>query len=481
MNPEKLAMSSPRRLSADVSGRRSFLKKSTLGVATGNVLALARSAHAAGGDVLRIGLIGCGGRGNGAAAQALLADKNTKLVALGDAFSDQLQRSRSLLKQHDKIGDRVEVNDDHCFVGFDAYKQVIASDVDIVLLASPPHFRPQHLAAAVEAGKHVFAEKPVAVDALGVQKVLEACALAKRNSTAVVSGLCWRYSNVARASIQQIHDGAVGEIVALEATYNASLPGKAWPMVRESGWSDMEWQMRNWYWFTWLSGDHIVEQAVHSIDKIAWALHDKPPVSAVSLGGLQARFGDPRSILADAEAIARGARKSTGGSDSATSKVTSAVDQALYGDASIFDHHSVTYEYPGGIPCYFNCRQQPGTTSNVSSRVLGTKGICNIEDGKITSRSGEKLWRYRGPKNVMHQTEHDEMYAALRSGKIVNDGDFMCGSTLLAIMGRLASYSGKKLSWQQAQASKENLSPAKYEWGPAPKAEIAVPGVTPLV
>ncbi|HEY5313058.1 MAG TPA: Gfo/Idh/MocA family oxidoreductase [Pirellulales bacterium] len=435
-------MSSPRRSPTDAS-RRLFLKKSTAGIVSGSALSLARSAHAAGDDVLRIGLIGCGGRGNGAAAQALLADKNTKLVALGDAFSDQVQRSRSLLKQHAKVGERVEVNDDHCFVGFDAYKQVIASDVDVVLLATPPHFRPQHLAAAVEAGKHVFAEKPVAVDARGVQKVLEACALAKRNNTAVASGLCWRYNNVARASIQQIQDGAVGEIVSLECTYNASLPGKAWPMIREAGWSDMEWQMRNWYWFTWLSGDHIVEQAVHSVDKIAWALHDKPPLSAVSLGGLQARFGTPRG--------------------------------------SIFDHHSVTYEYPGGLKCYFNSRQQPGTSGDVSSHVMGTKGICHIETGKITSRSGEKLWRYRGPTNIMHQTEHDELFAGLRAGKIVNDGDFMSSSTLLAIMGRLASYSGKNVSWEQARGSKEDLSPAKYEWGAAPKAEIAIPGVTPLV
>lgn len=429
---------------AGSNSRRSFLKQSTLSVASGAALSLARSAHAAGDDLIRIGLIGCGGRGNGAAAQALLADKNTKLVALGDAFSDQVQRSRSLLKQHQQVGDRVEVSDDRCFVGFDAYKQVIASDVDVVLLAAPPHFRPAHLAAAVEAGKHVFAEKPVAVDARGVHKVLEACALAKKKNTAVVSGLCWRYNNTARASIEQIHNGAVGDIIALECTYNASLPGKAWPTVRETGWGDMEFQLRNWYWFTWLSGDHIVEQAVHSVDKIAWAMHDRPPLWAVSLGGCQARFGNPRG--------------------------------------SIFDHHSVTYEYPGGLRCYFNCRQQPGTTGDVSSRVMGTKGTCVIETGKITGLKGEKIWRYRGPNNIMHQTEHDELFAGLRAGKMINDGEFMCGSTLLAIMGRLASYSGKKVTWEQASGSKEDLSPAKYDWKAAPpKAEIAIPGVTPLV
>ena len=426
------------------ASRRSFLKQSGAVVLAGSAqLAIERSAYAGGDDVIRVGLIGCGGRGNGAAAQAMRADKNVKLVALGDAFADQVERSLALLKQQKEIKDKIDVTPDRCFVGFDAYQKVIDSGVDVVLLATPPHFRPMHLKAAVDAGKHVFAEKPVAVDALGVKKVLAACEEAKKKNIAVVSGLCWRYNNIARASIQQIHEGAVGDIVALECTYNASLPGKAWPMVRESGWSDMEWQMRNWYWFTWLSGDHIVEQAVHSADKIAWAMHEQTPLTAVSLGGLQCRKGNPLG--------------------------------------SIYDHHAVTYEYPGGIKMFFNCRQQPGTDSDVSSHVYGTKGVCHIETGKVETRDGETKWRYRGPKNIMHQTEHDELFAGLRSGRIINDGEFMSKSTMLAILGRMASYTGKKLTWQKGFDSQEDLSPAKYEWGAAPVASIAIPGVTQFV
>jgi predicted dehydrogenase len=411
-------------------------------------LSVSRSAHAAGSDVIRIGLIGCGGRGTGAAVQALTADQNVKLVALADAFPDQLQQSHTLLKQHKQVGNRVEVDDDHCFVGFDAYQQLIDSGVDVVLMAAPPHFRPLHLEAAIKAGKHVFAEKPVAVDAPGVHRVLAACEEAKKKNLAVVSGLCWRYDFGARAAVQQVHDGAVGEIVTLEAIYNASLPGKKWPMVREKGWSDMEWQMRNWYWFTWLSGDHIVEQAVHSIDKIAWVLHDQPPLSAVSLGGLQCRQGTER--------------------------------------ASIYDHHAVTYEYPNGVKVFFSCRQQPGTTADVSSHVYGTKGICHIEGprnrgGRVETRSGETKWAYAGKKNIMHQTEHDELFAGLRSGKIINDGEFMTKSTMLAILGRMASYTGRKITWDEAMNSKEDLSPAAYAWGPAPKPSIAIPGVTQFV
>jgi predicted dehydrogenase len=442
-------MSKSRRSPQATDSRRTFLKQSTAALATGGAtLSLARSAYAGGDDLIRIGLIGCGGRGTGAAAQALQADKNVKLVALGDAFADQLQRSLSNLKQVKKIADRIDVSDDACFVGFDAYQKVIDSGVDLVLLATPPQFRPQHLAAAVKAGKHVFAEKPVAVDAPGVRKVLDACAEAKKKNISVVSGLCWRYENFARASIQQIHDGAVGDIVGLECTYNASLPGKAFPMVRESGWSDMEWQMRNWYWFTWLSGDHIVEQAVHSVDKLAWAMHDQMPneLTAVSLGGLQARLSNSPATLGD-----------------------------------IYDHHAVTYEFPGGLKLFFNCRQQPGTSGNVSSHVIGTKGVCHIEKGVIESRSGSRIWRYEGKKNIMHQTEHDEMYAGIRSGNLINDGEFMCKSTLLAILGRMASYTGKQLTWEQAYNSQQDLSPAKYGWGDAPKVSVAIPGLTPFV
>jgi predicted dehydrogenase len=436
-------MNQHRSADIDKASRRDFIKAGAAAVAAGTLaaeLTLTQGAPVADSDLLRLGLVGCGGRGTGAALQALQADPHTKLVALADAFADQLQRSLDRLKKSE-VADRVAVDVDHRFVGFDAYQKLIAGGVDVVLLAAPPHFRPAHLQAAIDAGKHVFAEKPVAVDAPGVRKVLAACAEAKRKNLAVVSGLCWRYNFTARDAIKQVHDGAVGDIVALQSSYNSGRPGKPWPMVREPGWSDMEWQLRNWYWFTWLSGDHIVEQAVHSLDKAAWAVHDEPPVSAVALGGLQSRSGGDE----------RG---------------------------QIFDHHAVVYEYANGLKHFHTCRQQMGCANDVSTHVFGTKGTCHVERGSIADRSGTEAWRYRGQQNVMHQTEHDEMYAALRAGKIINDGEFMCRSTMLAILGRMASYTGKKITWEQAMNSQEDLTPPAYAWGPLPKPAVALPGVT---
>lgn len=427
------------------SHRRNFLQTSGAVVAAGAALgelSLSRSAHAAGSDVLRVGLVGCGGRGTGAAVQALQADPQTRLVAVADAFADAVESSLANLKKTG-VADRVDVPKERQFVGFDSYQQVIDSGVDVVLLAAPPHFRPLHLEAAIKAGKHVFAEKPVAVDAPGVRRVLAACEEAKKKNLAVVSGLCWRYENTARASIEQIYSGAIGDVVAIHSTYNT--PGRPkWPMLpRESGWSDMEWQLRNWYYFTWLSGDHIVEQAVHSVDKGQWALKEELPVSCVSLGGLQCRT-EPNS-------------------------------------GNIFDHHAVCYEYASGARQFFFTRQQPGTSGDVGCYVLGSKGVCTVERGRIEGRDGKNLWRYEGKKNVMHQTEHDEMYAALRSGRIPNDGYFMTMTTMVAILGRMASYTGQKVTWEQAFNSKEDLSPAKYQWGELATPGTAMPGVTRLV
>jgi predicted dehydrogenase len=422
------------------------MKHSTAAIVAGSVasqLVVSRSAHAAGSDTLRVGLVGCGGRGNGAAVQALRADANTKLVAMGDIFPDAMVQAVKVLGSQKEVAARIDVPSERQFVGWNAYQQVIDSGVDVVLLATPPQFRPLHIQAAIDAGKHVFAEKPVAVDAPGYHKVLAAAKQAKEKSLALCSGLCWRYDNGARASAEQVREGAVGEIIAIEANYNSSPPGKPWPMIREAGWSDMEYQLRNWYWFTWLSGDHIVEQAVHSLDKASWLLGDEAPLTCVGLGGLQARFAPDRG--------------------------------------QIFDHHTVVYDYPNGVKLYFNCRQQTGTARDVSVKVYGTKGICEVEKGSIRSRSGESLWRYRGPKNVMHQTEHDELFAGLRSGKFVNDGGFMSHSTMLAIQGRMATYTGQQIAWDKAIESREDLSPAQYAWGPAPKCEVAVPGVTRFV
>lgn len=431
------------------TSRRGFVKASAA-AAVGGGLALnsqiARTAHAAGDDTLKLGLIGCGGRGRGAAVQALRADPNTRLVALGDVFPDQIETSVKLLKNADEtLADRVDVSPERCFVGFDAFQKVIDCGVDVVLLATPPHFRPQHLEACINAGKHVFAEKPVAVDAQGVRRVLAACEAAKEKKLAVVSGLCWRYEARARASLEQIHSGAVGKIVAIHTSYNSSRPGKEWPMTRQEGWGDMEWQLRNWYWFTWLSGDHIVEQAVHSMDKGAWAMHDEPPVSAVSLGGLQARLEQP-----------------TG---------------------TIFDHHAVVYEHAGGLKHFHHCRQQPGCANEVSTQIIGTKGVCHVEKGVIRDHDDKETWKYDGPKGTqMHQAEHDELFASLRAGKPINNGDYMAKSTMLAILGRMASYTGQKITWEQAMNSKEDFTLPDYAWDVKLDVRpVAVPGVTSFV
>ena len=295
--------------------RRDFLKTSAAAVAAAN-LRVATSAHAAGSDLLRVGLIGCGGRGTGAAGQALAADRNVKLVAMGDAFEDRLKASLEQLGKNREIAAKIDVAPERRFVGFDAYKRVIEAS-DVVLLTAPPHFRPLHLAAAVEAGKHVFAEKPVAVDAPGVRAVLETCELARKKGLAVVSGLCLRSDNGFRDAVRRIHDGAAGEIRTLQAN---DYRGRIWVKPRQPGMTDMEWQMRNWYYFTWLSGDFNVEQHVHYLDVCAWLMKNQYPVKAVGMGGRQVRTGPE------------------------------------YGN--IYDHHAVVYEYENGVRLFSNCRQQ---------------------------------------------------------------------------------------------------------------------------
>jgi predicted dehydrogenase len=416
--------------------RRDFLRA---GAASAAALTLAgwQGVHAAGSDVLRIGLIGCGGRGTGAAVQALHADPNIKLVALGDAFRDRLDSSLATLRREGAIAAKIDVPAERCFVGFEAYQQVINCGVDLVLLCTPPHFRPAHLRAAIQAGKHVFAEKPVAVDAPGVRAVLATCQEAARRRLSVVSGLCWRYDRGKRETFRRIHDGGIGDIVALQCNFNTS---GLWVRQRQPAWSDMEWQLRNWLYFTWLSGDFNVEQHVHSLDKMAWAMREQYPVKAVSLGGRQVRTGPE------------------------------------YGN--IFDHMATVYEYAGGVKCFSYCRQQNGCATEVKDYVLGTKGRCDVMAHTIT---GETPWQFREPRaqrRDMYQTEHNELFASIRSGTPINNGDYMAKSTLMAIMGRMASYTGQVITWEQALNSRENLTPARYEWGPMPLPPVAQPGIT---
>jgi predicted dehydrogenase len=398
--------------------------------------------HAAGSDVLRVGLIGCGKRGTGAAVEALGADPNAKLVALADAFEDRLEGSLAYLKQDEKVASRVDVGPEHRFVGFDAYRKLLASGVDVVLLCEPPHFRPQHLRAAVEAGKHIFAEKPVAVDAPGVRSVLESCELAKTKGLSIVSGLCLRYDNGFRETVRRLQDGAVGEVLALLA--NDYRSGR-WSKPRQPGWSEMYYQMRNWNNFTWLSGDFNVEQHVHILDVCAWVMKERYPVQAVGMGG--------RQVLTGPE----------------------------YGQ--LYDHFSVVYEYSDGAKLVGNCRQQPGCKNDISVQVLGTRGRAELSERRQGLRILTTVaWCYDGPPNPIYQTEHDELFASIRNGRPINNGEYMARSTLLAIMGRMAAYTGQQITWEMALNSKEDLSPTRYDWdAPPPVERVALPGQTKFV
>ena len=417
--------------------RRDFLKTSaTAAAGVAMASAIASRAYAAGDDVLRIGLIGCGGRGTGAAAQALNADKNLKLIAMGDAFKDRLEGSLATLKKQ-AIGSKIDIDEAHKFTGFDAYQKVIDCGVDVVLLCSPPHFRAAHLKYAIAAGKHVFAEKPVAVDAPGVRSVMETCEEAKKKNLAIVSGLCWRYHNPKRETMAKVHDGAVGDILAIQSTYNTGL---LWSHPRQPEWSDMEWQVRNWTYFTWLAGDIIAEQHIHSLDKAAWAMKDDYPVKATSIGGRQVRTA-----------------KEFG---------------------NIYDHFNTVYEFKNGVKCFSSCRQQKGCDDDVSDYIIGTKGTCAVMKHTIT---GANEWKCGLKDSDMYQTEHDELFASIRAGKPINNGDYMCKSTLMAIMGRMSAYTGKTITWEQALNSKEDLSPPKYEWGSIEIPAVAMPGITKFV
>ncbi|MBV9124394.1 MAG: Gfo/Idh/MocA family oxidoreductase [Planctomycetes bacterium] len=420
--------------------RRQFLKTSA--AVAGSVLAadlVIPQVHAAGSDLIGVGLIGCGsprgGRGRGAAQNCVNAGPNVKLVAMGDLFPDHLAFTRNALKS---LGpDKVDVPEDRCFVGFDAYEKVLAcKEVQVVILTTPPHFRPLHLQAAVAAGKHIFCEKPVAVDAAGVRSVLKSSEEARKKNLSLVSGLCWRYDKGMRETFQRLHDGAVGQYVALQCTYNT---GGLWVIPRQPGWSDVEWQIRNWLYFTWLSGDHICEQHIHSLDKMAWAMRDEYPLRAVGSGGRQVRTA------------------------------------AEYGN--IFDHHNVVFEYANGLKVFSSCRQQDGCAKDVTDHVMGTEGTCDVM--KFTIR-GRHPWKYKPDSQDpgMYQNEHNELIASIRAGKPINNGDYMAKSTLMAIMGRMATYTGQVITWEQALNSKEDLGPRPVEFGPYAVAPVALPGIT---
>jgi predicted dehydrogenase len=425
------------------ASRRRFLNQSAAALAAGSVItsqAANQRVHAAGSDLIRIGLVGCGGRGSGAARQALYADTNTQLVAVADAFEDRLDTSLKSLARQPDIAQRIRVDQDHRFTGFDAYKHLLDSDIDVVLLATPPHFRPLQLRAAIEAGKHVFAEKPVAVDAPGVRSVLETTRLAKQKNLSIVSGLNTRYSHAMQTLMGHIHEGAIGDITALHSVRYA---GGVWVRPREAGMTEMEYQMRNWYYFTWLSGDFNVEQFVHQYDMIAWAMQEYPQ-RCYSTGGRQARTGEQ------------------------------------YGH--IYDHFSSVFEYAGGARAFTTTRHQRGCSNESNVVIMGTKGTATLSR-KNAGISGEFNWRPpAAEERDSHQLEHDAFFAALRGGEIINNGEYMAHSTMVAILARMGAYTGQTLSWEEGINSKQDLSPSSYDWDGVPvEAAVAIPGVTKFV
>ncbi len=403
------------------TSRREFLTTSAAmaGTAVAGSLAIGRAAYAAGNDVIKIGLIGCGGRGSGAAVNAMNAGEDVRLVAMGDIFEDRLQFSRERIQKMKP--EQATIDDDHCFVGFDACQKVIDSGIDVLLIAATSHFHPVMFKAAVDADKHVFCEKPHGLDVPGLQISMAACEEARKKNLCVVSGLCWRYDVAVRETMKRIQDGAIGEIIAIQENY---LTAPYICRARKPEWNEFEYQIQNWYHFNWLSGDQTSQQLIHSIDKASWALGDVPPVKAFGLGGRQVCL-DP-----------------------------------IYGDQ--FDHHSVAYEYENGVRVFAHCRDIPNCHNTTSDLVLGTKGRaimpvrCRIE--------GENEWRFEGKKPSMYDNEHKELFDAIRSGKTINNGDYMNTSTMLGILAQMVCYTGKEITWEQAMQSKLDFSLERYDW-----------------
>ncbi len=421
------------------STRREFMRNAAAGATTMAAFGILHSAQAQdAAKILRVGLIGCGGRGTGAAREALLADPNVQLVAMADAFSDQIDSALTRLKGDEKIAARIRVDDKHKFAGFDGYKNVIES-CDVIVHGTPPGCRPLHVRAAVDAGRHMFIEKPVAVDAPGVRSMMESCRIAREKKLVLVSGLCYRYQFAKRETIKRLQDGAIGDIVSMQTTYNT---GGLWHKGRDPKWSEMEYQIRNWLYFDWLSGDHINEQHIHSLDKIMWLMKDTAPAKCTASGG-RAQRTDPK-----------------------------------YGN--IYDHFNSVFEWENGVRCFSSCRQWESTSTDVSDWVFGTNGTANIQEHYIRTNDG-KEWRYEGTgEDNMYQNEHNAFFAAIRKGEVIVN-EYMCTSTLMAILARTSAYTGKSLTWDQMLNSKLDLTPKAMDWGDVPMNPLPVPGKTEFI
>jgi predicted dehydrogenase len=423
-----------------VLSRRDFVKGSAA-VSLAAMAAPSSRIFAAGSDRLRFGLVGCGSRGTGAAGDCLSADANVDLVAMADVFADKANSSLKKLRGKEEIADRVKVTPETTFIGFDACEKVLAGGVDFVLLATPPGFRPQQLRAAIEAGKHVFMEKPAAVDPVGIRSVIASAELAQQEGLSIVAGTQQRRMLQYIEVMKRVHGGQIGEIVTAQSYW--LWEDQDWHFERRMvEWSDMEWQIRCWPYFTWLSGDHICEQHVHNLDIINWAIGSHP-VQCLGMGGRQTRTGPE------------------------------------YGN--IFDHFAVEYEYPGGVRVESLSRQVKGATGRVSERVVGTKGSTYTTRGH-GSIEGQNPYKYEGPRPRAMVIEHADLIKSIRDGKPINEGRQVAESTMTAIMGRMSAYTGRALKWDWVMnASKLDLTPEKYELGDLPVRPVAVPGKTQLI
>jgi len=418
--------------------RREFFRgtaATTAGLSVG-LMATGDFAFVGGTDTIRIGLVGCGGRGTGAARDCVQSSEGVELVAMGDLFENRMEESKEQLEG--RLGDQYKVTQDRTFLGFDAYRKVIETDIDIVLLATPPAYRPEMLRYAVEHDTHVFMEKPAATDTAGVRSVLESAGIAEEKGLSVVAGTQRRHHPGYTETMRRLREGAIGEIVGGRAFYNT---GELWLRPRKAGMSDMEWQCRNWYYFTWLSGDHIVEQALHRLDLLNWAMGG-PPEKAVGTGGRQVRT-DPS-----------------------------------YGH--IFDHFAIEYIYPGGTRLTHMCRQMDQTAREVGEYFQGTRGRCRTSDSELRIDGPDGTWHFDKEVRNPYVQEHADLIASIRSGEPVNEAARIAKSTLTAIMGREAAYTGQEISWDQIHTADQNLRPDTYAFGSAPSPPVPEPGKTSI-
>ncbi len=422
--------------------RRQFIKSTT---ATSIIVGSTYFANAqtANNNTIKIGLIGCGGRGTGAVVQALTADPNVRLWALADAFPEKITKSLNNLSAKPSFEKRIEVPAERQFSGFNAYQELIDSGVDVVLIAAPPGFRPQHLHAAIKAGKHVFAEKPMAVDMAGVKSVLASAKLADEKKISIQHGYCWRFQPGTRAAYGKVLAGDIGKVTSVYGTYySGRVRALANNEKKPQGMADVRWQLWKWINFEWLSGGPLLEQCIHTVDKVAWAMNDVAPIAAVGNGGKHQRT-DP---------------------------------------GNVYDNYSVSYEYPDNVFCHVGQRQFHNCHNEIIDRVSCEGGtMVSPSRCQITDHTGKRIWRYKaadGEEQNMYQVCHNEFFSALREGKHINTGEYMANSTALGILGREAAHTGQRITWKQLFESNEDLAPDslgiddEFPIAPLPKAGV---------